>query len=38
VTRTQKTLLAAEGVEVGSDYTIDMEKYRYHFDQAMFWS
>ncbi len=30
---TQKSLLEAEGIEVRSDFTIDMEKYRYHFDQ-----
>lgn len=33
---TQKSLLESEGIEVRSDYTIDMDKHRYHFDPNMF--
>ncbi len=33
---TQKSLLESEGIEVRSDYTIDMDKHRYYFDPNMF--
>ena len=34
--RSQKSLLEAEGIEVAADYTIDIKKYRYYFDQGEF--